>query len=257
MRGDLSPAQLEGCGISATGPTAWPQIDKPTRWVGTRRSVEMCGRLPGAPFDGSVEPVELGQLISAEVQANGGYGTPPAGLPTDDHEMEPGALTLLGYATTAVERELDALDRQIAAAHARQDALIAGRREAEHWVAEHAHMLNVWAKADQRLDFTAIWADGQHYWEQAYLEQRRAQIHNRPIPPGAPSCATAVRSFAAMAWWFDHRDRSELPAATATGTNDATEGNSAHTSSAPGNTHASTRAGVSTDSGASAPTKTT
>jgi hypothetical protein len=171
--------------------------------------------------------------------------------------MEPGALTLLGYATTAVERELDALDRQIAAAHARQDALIAGRREAEHWIAEHAHMLNVWAKADQRLDFTAIWADGQHYWEQAYLEQRRAQIHKRPIPPGAPSCATAVRSFAAMAWWFDHRDRPELTAATATGTNDATEGNTAHTSGAPGITDASTRAGVSTDSGASAPTKTT
>jgi hypothetical protein len=205
FKGDMNTAEYSIHGISKN---TWPELYKPKKWDGTRRMVAIFGTLPGSTFSGKVDNDELNQAVRDDVLRSGGYGTPPEGLPADIEcaAAEPTSEAFLTYVNAAYERELDALDKRIVEATAKKINLAKQKEETQAWASQKAIMLNQWAKVHEQLNFDAIWEDGRKMFQNAYKAQRQMSLIGKPFPPGVPSCENAIRSMAAMAWFFENYD---------------------------------------------------
>jgi hypothetical protein len=201
QRGDLSPAEMQKLGLNTD---AWPPINKPTKWTAPRRTVVTFGALIGSSFSSKPDTEEIGFMVKDEVIRSGGYGEPPRGIPNDISESGPTSAEFLGYVNSAYERELDVLDRMIAEATMKKDALAKMREDTKAWACEKTLMLNRYAKTKEPINFEHLWAEGKEIFESAYKAQRQSTLLDKPLPPGIPSVQTAIKSMAAMVWFFDN-----------------------------------------------------
>jgi hypothetical protein len=206
-RGDLSLDMMQQLSLG----TDWPPITKPAKWTASRRPVVVFGALIGSSLTSKADTEEIDLLVKDEVFKTGGYGDPPKGLPSELSESEPTSEEFLAYVNSAYERELDVLDRMIADASQKKDELAKMREETKKWTAQRTRMLNQYAKTRVQINFEQLWNEGQDIFEAAYKAQRSSTLMETPLklPPGVPTIQTAIRSMAAMVWFFEKFDSLE------------------------------------------------
>jgi hypothetical protein len=72
-------------------------------------------------------------------------------------------------------------------------------------------MLNQYAKTKEQINFEQLWNEGQDIFKAAYKAQRSSTLMEKPLklPPGVPTIQTAIKSMAAMVWFFEKFDTLE------------------------------------------------
>jgi hypothetical protein len=200
-RGDLDPGQMHQLGLS---PNSWPPIEKPKKWTLPRRIVTTFGALLGSTFSGTCE-VEIDSQIKEEVILAGGYGKLPVGFP-EEYAEEPTAEEALTFINNVYQKEIDALEKIRMEAEEKLLRLVKKKEHAMTWHKHKVSLVNQYRQEQSRLDFDTIFDDARRTFEAAYNAQRAHATVNEPFPHGMPSCETALRSFAAMCWWFDNAE---------------------------------------------------
>jgi hypothetical protein len=209
QKGDLSAAEMQKLGHNAD---VWPPVCKPNKWTGLGRKAVTFGALIGSSLTSKVDTEEIDILVKEEVIRSGGYGQPPPGVPKEISESGPTSEEFLNYVNAAYEQELDVLDRMIAEASMKKEALAKMKEETKGWAAEKTLMLNRYAKTKEHINFEQLWAEGKDMFEAAFKAQRQHTLFEKPFPPGVPSVQTAIKSIAAMVWFFDNFETLEADA---------------------------------------------
>jgi hypothetical protein len=117
---------------------------------------------------------------------------------------EPTADEALTFINNVYQKEIDALEKIRMEAEEKLLRLVKKKEHAMTWHKHKVSLVNQYRQEQSRLYFDTMFDDARRTFEAAYNAQRAHATVNQAFPHGVPSCATALRSFAAMCWWFDN-----------------------------------------------------